>query len=240
SGNITAKDTEHGNYAYQYDELHRLIEAKNPLNDDEAYTYDPMGNRLTSLGVPGQWNYNANNELTGYGNVSFDYDANGNMTRKSAGFDQKVFVYDVEDRLIRVEDGSGNDIAEYYYDPFGRRLWKEVDGVQTYFVYSYEGLIGEYDESGAEIKSYGYAPDSVQTTDPLFQKSGGKYYWYLNDRIGTPQKIIDTVGDVVWEATYDSFGNVRITTAHIVNNLRFSGQYYDAETGLHYNLNRYY
>ncbi|MCP4624947.1 MAG: hypothetical protein GY850_15690, partial [bacterium] len=60
------------------------------------------------------------------------------------------------------------------------------------------------------------------------------------DRIGTPQKIIDTAGDVVWEATYDSFGNVRITTAHIVNNLRFPGQYYDAETGLHYNLLRYY
>ncbi|MCP4756860.1 MAG: hypothetical protein GY866_38850, partial [Proteobacteria bacterium] len=169
--NLISKTTEHGDYNYQYDKLHRLIEAKNPLNDDEAYTYDALDNRLSAEGVEGPWNYNANNELTGYGAVTFDHDANGNMIRKIEGLDQKVFVYDIEDRLIRVEDGSGNDIAEYYYDPFGRRLWKEVDGVRTYFVYSDEGLIGEYDDSGAEIKSYGYKPDSMWNTDPLFQKS---------------------------------------------------------------------
>ncbi|MCP4756838.1 MAG: hypothetical protein GY866_38740, partial [Proteobacteria bacterium] len=176
SGNLKSKNTEHGSYSYQYDELHRLIEAKNPLNDDEAYTYDALGNRKTSQGVPGVWNYNANNELTGYGNASFDHDANGNMTHKNVGLDKNVFIYDVEDRLVRVEDETGSIIADYYYDPFGRRLWKEVDGARTYFVYSDEGLIGEYDESGTEIKSYVYAPDSVWTTDPLFQKSGGEYY----------------------------------------------------------------
>jgi RHS repeat-associated protein len=45
---------------------------------------------------------------------------------------------------------------------------------------------------------------------------------------------------VVWSATYDSFGNAQIGVEAITNNLRFAGQYYDAETGLHYNLNRYY
>jgi RHS repeat-associated protein len=45
---------------------------------------------------------------------------------------------------------------------------------------------------------------------------------------------------VVWSATYDSFGNARIDVEGIANNLRFPGQYYDAETGLHYNWNRYY
>ncbi|MCP4710013.1 MAG: hypothetical protein GY869_15425, partial [Planctomycetes bacterium] len=237
---LISKTTEHGDYSFQYDKLHRLIEAKNPLNNDESYTYDALGNRLTSEGAQGEWSYNANNELTGYGNVTFDYDSNGNMIRKTTGSQEIVYVYDIEDRLIRVEDGTGHVIASYYYDPFGRRLWKEVDGARTYFVYSDEGLIGEYDESGAEIKSYGYKPDSMWSTDPLFQKSGGEYYWYFNDLLGTPQKITNMDGDVVWSGAYDSFGNTQIQTEQLNNNLRFPGQYYDAETGLHYNFNRYY
>jgi RHS repeat-associated protein len=240
AGNITTKDTEHGNYSYQYDELQRLTEAVNPLGADEAYSYDALGNRLTSAGMPGDWHYNANNELLSYDNVSYAHDDNGNTIRKTQGTQETHYIYDVEDRLIRVEDNVGDVIAEYYYDPFGRRLWKEIDGIRIYFVYSDEGLIGEYDENGAEIRGYGYAPDSQWSTDPLFYKQQGQYFWYQNDHLGTPQKIIETNGRVVWSALYDSFGNVQIETAEVTNNLRFAGQYHDAETGLYYNLNRYY
>jgi len=83
-------------------------------------------------------------------------------------------------------------------------------------------------------------PDSQWSTDPLFYKQQGQYFWYQNDHLGTPQKIISTSGRVVWSAVYDSFGNCQIETAEIENNLRFAGQYHDAETGLYYNLNRYY
>jgi RHS repeat-associated protein len=240
AGNITAKNTEHGNYQYDYDKLQRLIEAENPLSPDESYSYDALGNRLTSAGVSGDWHYTANNELLGYDNVSYAYDNNGNTIRQTSGLQETNYLYDVEDRLVQVEDGMGTTIAEYYYDPFGRRLWKDVDGIRTYFVYSDEGLVGEYDESGAELRGYGYAPDSQWSTDPLFYKQDGRYYWYQNDHLGTPQKIIETSGRVVWSAVYDSFGNVQLETAEITNNLRFAGQYHDAETGLYYNLNRYY
>jgi RHS repeat-associated protein len=119
-------------------------------------------------------------------------------------------------------------------------LWKDVNGNRTYFLYADEGLIGEYDASGNEIKTYGYAPSATWTTNPLFQKIGTNYYWYQNDHLGTPQKIIDTNGRVVWSASYDSFGNIQIDVAEIENNLRFPGQYYDSETGLHYNYHRDY
>jgi RHS repeat-associated protein len=77
--------------------------------------------------------------------------------------------------------------------------------------------------------------------DPLFVKIDGAYYWYQNDHQGTPQKIISTSGSVVWAAVaLDSFGNVKIQAANIVNNLRMPGQYYDEETGLYYNWHRYY
>jgi len=242
TGNITTKDTEHGAYTYQYDELYRLTQAINPTISDEAYTYDLLGNRLTSANTTGSWTYNVNNELGGYDNVSYVYDANGNLTNKTSGANPTNptnYIYDVEDRLVRVEDGDGV-VATYYYDPFGRRLWKEVDGTRTHFLYSDEGLIGEYDSIGNEIKTYGWTPNSTWGTDPLFQKIGSTYYFYQNDHQGTPQKLIGTNGLVLWAGVYDSFGNCQVEVEGITNNLRFPGQYYDQETGLHYNWLRYY
>ena len=61
--------------------------------------------------------------------MSYEYDANGNMTRKTEGSAVTNFIYDIDNRLIRVTNGSGTTRAEYVYDPFGRRLWKEVAGV---------------------------------------------------------------------------------------------------------------
>jgi RHS repeat-associated protein len=240
AGNITDKRSEHGDYAYNYDELHRLVGALNPTQADETYTYDAMGNRLTSAATSETWNYNANNQLMNYDTTAFDYDANGNMTRKTVDGVTRYFVYDIEDRLVRVEDDYHAAIAEYYYDPFGRRLWKEVSGTRTCFLYADEGLGGEYDSTGSEIRTYGWLPDGTWGTDPLFVKAAGAYYWYQNDSAGTPQKIVRANGSTVWSATYDSFGNAQVTIAEITNNLRLSGQYFDQESGLHYNWNRYY
>ncbi|WP_339133389.1 MAG: RHS repeat-associated core domain-containing protein [Candidatus Electrothrix sp. GW3-4] len=62
----------------------------------------------------------------------------------------------------------------------------------------------------------------------------------MTDHLGAPQIITDDSGSVVWKAEYLPFGKVNISVADIENNLRFPGQYYDVETGLHYNWNRYY
>ena len=80
AGNVTAKNTDQGNYTYQYDDLYRLINATNASN--EAYTYDAVGNRLTSADVQGNWSYNGNNQLLSYNGVSYEYDANGNITAR--------------------------------------------------------------------------------------------------------------------------------------------------------------
>jgi len=233
--------SEHGTYTYQYDELYRLTSADNPTIPGEAYTYGALGNRLSSVATTGVWSYNANNELTGFDAVSFTYDDAGNQASKTVGTTTTSYHYDIEDRLVRVEDGSGTTIAEYYYDPFGRRLWKEAGGSRTYFGYADEGLIAEYDASGNQTREYGYAPGSTWSTNPLFLKQGSTYYWYQNDHQGRPQKIVTTSGAVVWSAVYDSFGNCQVdASSTITNNLHGPGQYHDAETGLYYNLNRYY
>ncbi len=156
-GNIMTKATEHGTYGYDYDDSSRLRVVDNPVLDDESYTYDDVGNRLTSADVSGSWNYNANNELLGYADVEYVYDENGNMIQKKVGTVAVNYIYNVENRLVKVEDDlTKTVIAEYYYDPFGRRLWKDVGGIRTYFFYADEGLIGqygEYDEDGTDLRS---------------------------------------------------------------------------------------
>jgi RHS repeat-associated protein len=196
---------------------------------------------LTAADTTGSWSYNQNNELGGYDDVSYEYDANGNMIQKTVGGVVTKFFYNLEDRLERVEDGVGNVIATYYYDPFGRRLWKEVSGVSTYFGYSDEGLVAELDAAGNVAKSYGYRPGSTWTTDPLFMKIGTEYYFYHKDHLGTPQKMTAVNGAVVWSAKYNSSGEADVdASSTITNNLRFPGQIYEEETGLHYNYHRYY
>jgi RHS repeat-associated protein len=73
-----------------------------------------------------------------------------------------------------------------------------------------------------------------------FYGTGAGWYYYLNDHLGTPQKIVNASGITVWEAGYTPFGQAGIFTADIENSLRFPGQYYDKETGLHYNYHRCY
>ena len=198
-----------------------------------------VDNRLTASGVTGSIDHNANNELELYGDISFDYDANGNTISKTSASESWVYRYNVQNRLVRVEEDDLL-VAEYGYDPFGRRLWKEVEGERIYFLYSDEGLVAEYDENGDELRTYGYKPDSTWGTDPLWLQENGEYYWYQNDHLGTPQKLVDSSGTVVWSATYTAFGEAQIEIETVTNNLRFPGQYYDAESGLHYNFNRYY
>jgi len=64
--------------------------------------------------------------------------------------------------------------------------------------------------------------------------------YYHNDHLGTPQKITDENGQVVWSGDYMPFGEANITTGTMQNSFRFPGQYYDQETGLHHNYHRYY
>ncbi len=237
-GNVNSKTTEHGDYTYSYDTLQRLTGVQGPDNQ-ESYLYDPLGNR-TSSKTSANWQYNANNQLTGYDTTTFAYDNQGNMVKKTMAGVTTNFSWDADNLLAKISDRDGATIATYYYDPFGRRLWKEVGGVKTYFHYNDEGLAGEYDAAGNELRTYGYQPGSPWSTNPLFVEINGEYYWYQNDHLGTPQKIIAANGTVVWAAGQDAFGNATVEVEQIVNNLRFPGQYFDQESGLHYNWHRFY
>lgn len=67
-----------------------------------------------------------------------------------------------------------------------------------------------------------------------------KIYYFINDHLGTPQKLLDESAGVVWSADYKPFGEADVYVNTFENRFRFPGQYYDSETGIHYNWHRYY
>jgi RHS repeat-associated protein len=262
-GNIESQQTHFDSFDYGYDDLYRLKSATSGKTQ-EAYSYDKVGNRLTSHKNNDSWGYDENHQLNSIGSTSYQYNDNGSMTHRSftlpnqtASIEQE-FVYGIDGRLEQVKNLAGESsvekvVAHYTYDPFGRRLSKTVFDVNsdnsgasktTYFLYSAQGLMAEYDEQGNAISNYNYWPGASWGSKPLYLeqlKDGtSQHYFYHNDHLGTPQALSDTQGKIVWRAELSSFGEATFHLNQIENSLRFAGQYYDAETGLHYNYFRYY
>ncbi|WP_181416042.1 RHS repeat domain-containing protein, partial [Gilliamella apicola] len=132
---------------------------------------------------------------------------------------------------------------------FNRRTSKTVNGKTTEFIWQGHKLIAETDND-KHWQSYLYEQDSFR---PLALVQGNaqqgktQLYWYQNDQLGTPIGLTDGFGETLYECQYNGYGQIIDETYHEVGNraipdnpLRFQGQYYDEETGLHYNLNRYY
>ncbi|WP_241089612.1 RHS repeat domain-containing protein, partial [Pseudomonas viridiflava] len=183
------------------------------------------------------------NRLLMQGDRHYDYDAYGNQIRERRGTGQKLvteYRYDCQHRLIGVSLPGGST-ASYKYDAFGRRIEKTVDGHTTEFLWQGERLIAE--SATNRYRTYIYEPGTFR---PLAMLDGegpmkAQPFYYQLDHLGTPQELTDYSGEIMWSAKYRAYGNLAtLDIAEIDNPLRFQGQYFDAETGLHYNRHRYY
>lgn len=238
-----------GQRHFGYDPKERLTQFTMPGDNGSTDTidlgYDAVGNRTSDsrddYQNPG-WDYDAQDRLLRRGDLNYGYDANGSLISIShATLNlQKTFVYDHANRLREVKAADGSTLASYQYDPFGRRISKTVNGNTTYYFYAREGLVAEFDASGNATTRYGYKPGSTWGTSPLYIQQNGYTGYYLNDHLGTPQQVVTASGTLLWDASYTPFGQATVNTQTITNNLRLAGQYFDAETGLHYNYFRYY
>ncbi|HRA95698.1 MAG: RHS repeat domain-containing protein [Nitrospira sp.] len=92
--------------------------------------YEAVGNRTTGGTV-----VNQGNQLTADANFAYQYDDNGNLTRKTllATGNYSQYTYDAENRLVKVEEfAAGNSTAittsSYRYDGLGRRIEKVANG----------------------------------------------------------------------------------------------------------------
>ncbi|WP_207780483.1 RHS repeat-associated core domain-containing protein, partial [Pokkaliibacter plantistimulans] len=150
------------------------------------------------------------------------------------------FHYDTQHRLSQVTLPNLSTVR-YRYDAFGRRISKDIGGYLTTFIWQANRLIAETDDF-SHYRSYLYEPGTYR---PLAQLEGegnlAQVYYYHLDHLGTPQEMTAANGERVWSVQYKAYGHVKRTLIEKVDtNLRFQGQYYDGETGLHYNRHRYY
>jgi RHS repeat-associated protein len=176
----------------------------------------------------------ANNQLTGAVPKTFTYDSNGNMFSDGTF----TYIYDGLNRMIRVEQQVAT-VASYGYDSMNRRIRKTVGTTTSHYLYDLNSrLIAEMLVDGTPIREYIYL-DGEPIAVKEYQANPGIYY-YVNDHLGTPQQLVSATGTVIWQAAYLPFGKAQVTTETVKNNLRFAGQYFDEETRLHYNLNRFY
>ncbi len=210
----------------------------------ESFAHDPASNLLgqNNEGTANLANVKGNRLLM-QGDRHYDYDAYGNLIRERRGTGQKLvteYRYDCQHRLVGVSLPGGST-ASYKYDAFGRRIEKTVDGHTTEFLWQGERLIAENAEN--RYRSYIYEPGSFRPLAMLDGEGPRKAtpFYYQLDHLGTPQELTDYSGEIMWSAKYRAYGNlVALDVSEIDNPLRFQGQYFDAETGLHYNRHRYY
>jgi RHS repeat-associated protein len=222
---------------YAYDAIYELQQVTQGGGTTESYSYDAVGNRLSSLGVP-TYSYNSSNELTSTSSGSYTYDANGNTLSDPSG---KSYTWDFENRLVQaVVPGTNGGTTTFRYDPFGRRIQKSALGTTNYL---YDGLdsdadiVEEIDNSGNVLARY---TRGLSVDAPLSMLRSGTPSYYEQDGLGSATSLSNSAGVLANTYTYDSFGKLTASTGTLTNPFQYTGRDYDLETNLRYYRARYY
>jgi len=234
AGNRTSKTNQLNSTVsnYGYDNIYQLTGVTQGATNTEAYTFDPVGNRLSSLAVS-SYTINNSNQVTAPGSgASYTYDNNGNTLSKVDGSGTTAYTWDFENRLTSVQLPN-QTMVTFKYDPFGRRIQK----AGSVFLYDGADLIEEVDSSGSLLSRYVFDSD---IDEPLAALHGGIWKFYQADGLGSGTSLTSSTGILSDSFDYDSFGNVTSSTGTFAQPFRYTGREWDAETGLYYYRARYF
>ncbi len=178
---------------------------------------------------------------TGQLTRSYGYDAAGNTTSDGT----RTFTYNDAGRM---KTSNAGVTTTYSYNGLGERVKKTSSAATTYFAYDEAGhLIGEYDATGDLIQETVWLGDTPVATLKPNGGSGISGFYIHTDHLNTPRRITRPSDNaILWRWDSDPFGSTPVNedpdndTISFAYNLRFPGQYLDAETGLHYNYFRDY
>jgi RHS repeat-associated protein len=212
---------------YTYDSLYRLTFANYSTGDFYHYTYDAVGNRLTSSDTSaslsaGQssvisYQYDEANRLTSADGVNYTWDNNGNLLNDGVN----SYAYDSANRLISV-----NGTSSYTYNGLGDRL--SQNGVQ-YTLDLNAGLTQVLDD-GTNTYTYGLGRISQTNTQTEY---------FLGDALGSVRQLTAGNGEVTLTKSYAPYGEMLSSNGSGTSPFAYTGEQQDA-SGLTYLRARYY
>ncbi|MBR2180972.1 MAG: RHS repeat-associated core domain-containing protein, partial [Oscillospiraceae bacterium] len=192
--------------------------TQNSQNTVTSYTYD-NANRLTQ-------------EQTGSSSISYTYDDNGRLISRTSGSVTDTFAYNGYNEMKRAVVGGVT--TDYEYNGDGTRRTKTVGNAETVQVWDGENILADLNGSYSLVNSYIRGLRLAEIDDSTATRQ------YTFNAHGDVTGLVDTTTGAVKDYTYDAYGNEDNASATDTNPFRYSGEYYDAETGFIYLRARYY
>ena len=182
-------------------------------------------------------NYNALDQLTSTGAVTYNYDARGNQIKITNGSNVTNYTYNSADQLIGVS--APGISASYGYDADGRRVKQTIGSAITNYLWdeasAYGDVVFEYNGSGSTLASY-----VLGGTGLISQTRSGATNYYLQDGQGSTRALTSSAGAVTDTYSYTAFGELQNQTGSTTNSYLYTGQQFDSLTGLYSLRARYY
>ncbi|MER5929828.1 putative T7SS-secreted protein [Streptomyces sp. NPDC002054] len=243
-----------GHRTFTLDAASRVTAVSSP-SWSEQYAYDAAGNQLSAswptkhpgADAQGTREY-AGTRITRAGSVRYEHDALGRTTlRQKTRLSRKpetwLYEWNAEDQLSGVTTPDGT-VWRYIHDPLGRRIAKhrlspsgEI-AETTHFTWDGTTLCEETTDQVSLTWTHNGLHPLTQTESNGIDE---RFFAIVTDLIGTPKELVAEDGTIAWHTRTTLWGTTswnRDATAYTP--LRFPGQYYDPETGLHHNYFRTY
>ncbi|MEG0281086.1 MAG: RHS repeat-associated core domain-containing protein [Morganella sp. (in: enterobacteria)] len=246
-GQLTRRLNGFSEELFLYDEAANLlghqqqVAFNNQVTTSDAfdYTYDGFGRmaqrRVRDSAVCQYYQYDAEHRITA---VTFEHDSQG-MQRAEYDYDilgrrtVKRVWQSVQAQRLSQPPAAREPEETVQFSWNGLRLAGETSSKSAHLTLHYVYNSGSYNPL-ARIECFDH-PEK-QSTDISY------YHVALN---GLPEELTDSQGRIVWHGEYSLWGKLKREQRPVPGfrgqqNLRFQGQYFDRETGLHYNTFRYY
>ncbi|MBI4613653.1 MAG: hypothetical protein HY720_08600 [Planctomycetes bacterium] len=235
---VRLRDSEAGETRYEYDALGQLVAAVPAQGEPIRYEYDAAGNRVAeSLGSERvSIEVDKASRIEKKGDETYRYDECGRLASKEGPAGTRDFTYDGLGRLVQVKVESGS-VVRYGYDSAGRRLWREVDGERTRYLWAGDQLLAQYDGKGEVETSYLFTPD---VDDSLAMTTGELTQFFHKDVGGSVRLLSGPEGEVTGKYDYMPFGALAGPPGDSWSPVQFASREYDEVTNLYYMRNRWY
>jgi len=230
SGNIVKMKEKEGTWNYEYDLAGRLVGAKGPDGYQESFVYDATGNRTGQVrdGKRESLDYGLLNEIQGDGQFQYIHNKNGERVQRSDG---TRYQYNPLGQLTSVETADDR-LVQYFYDPFGRLISREIDGKRTEYCYDKEDVIAEYTE-GTPAPAMRYV-HGLGVDEPLAFWKEGLLYTYVLGINNSVRSVHGKDSRTVTKYAFGPFGELLHSTGIPFRRYMFNARYWDDVAQLYY------